>query len=84
MTYRKGAYWDDVMVGHTHWISSLVKEGAIFQTVRRAVPGVKAVHMPMSGCGVSHVYLQIHKTVEGQGKVAATAALSSFFDINSQ
>ena len=81
VTYRKNAYWDDVMVGHTHWISSLTKEGAVLELVKHSVPNIKAVHVPMSGCGVSHVYLQIRKTVEGQGKVAAAAALSGFFDI---
>ena len=81
VTHRRDAYWDDVMVGHTHWISSLVKEGAVARLVQRSVPGVKAVHVPMSGCGVSHVYIQLRKTVEGQGKIAAAAALSGFFDI---
>ncbi len=81
ITHRRNAYWDDVMVGHTHWLSSLAKEGEVFRVVRRAVPGVRAVHVPMSGCGVAHVYIQIKKTVEGQGKAAATTALSSFFDI---
>jgi len=80
ITHRRNAYWDDVMVGHTHWISSLVKEGMIYRAVQRVVPGVKAVHSPMSGTGVAHSYIQIRKTVEGQGKVAATAALTSSFD----
>ena len=69
------------MVGHTHWISSLTKEGAVLELVKHSVPGIKAVHVPMSGCGVSHVYIQMRKTVEGQGKTAAVAALSGFFDI---
>jgi 2,5-furandicarboxylate decarboxylase 1 len=81
VTSRKNAYWDDVMVGHTHWISSLTKEGAVLELVKHSVPGIKAVHVPMSGCGVSHVYIQMRKTVEGQGKTAAAAALSGFFDI---
>jgi len=81
VTYRKDAYWDDVMVGHTHWISSLTKEGAVAELVKHSVPGIRAVHVPMSGCGVSHVYIQMRKTVEGQGKTAAAAALSGFFDI---
>jgi len=81
VTHRRQAYWDDVMVGHTHWLSSLAKEGEVFRVVRRAVPGVRAVHVPMSGCGVAHAYIQIRKTVEGQGKAAMTAALSTFFDI---
>jgi 2,5-furandicarboxylate decarboxylase 1 len=81
VTYRKDAYWDDVMVGHTHWLISLTKEGEAFRAVQRAVPGVKAVHVPMSGCGVMHVYIQIRKTVEGQGKTAAVAALSSYIGL---
>ena len=63
------------MVGHTHWISSLGKEGAVL-ALGSSVPNIKAVHVPMSGCGVSHVYIQIRKTVEGQGKTAAVAALN--------
>src|SRR5262245_62270538 len=69
------------MVGPTHWISSLTKEGAVLELVKRSVPNIKAVHVPMSGGGVSHVYIQMRKTVEGQGKTAAAAALSGFFDI---
>jgi 2,5-furandicarboxylate decarboxylase 1 len=81
VSYRKDAYWDDVMVGHTHWLISLTKEGEAFRAVQRAVPGVRAVHVPMSGCGVMHVYIQIRKTVEGQGKTAAVAALSSYIGL---
>lgn len=79
VTRRRDAYWDDVMVGHTHWISSLTKEGEAFNVIRRAVPGVRAVHVPMSGAGVMHIYVQIRKTVEGQGKTAAIAAILSNF-----
>jgi 2,5-furandicarboxylate decarboxylase 1 len=45
------------------------------------VPGARAVHVPMSGCGVMHAYVQIRKTVEGQGKTAAVAAISASFGI---
>lgn len=81
VTRRRNAYWDDVMVGHTHWISSLAKEGEVLRTVRKLVPGASAAHVPMSGCGVMHVYLQIRKTLEGQGRAAAVAALSSSFGL---
>ncbi|HZT06064.1 MAG TPA: UbiD family decarboxylase [Chloroflexota bacterium] len=77
VTRRRDAFWSDVMVGHTHWISSLAKEGEIFQAIQRAVPTVRAVHVPMSGAGVAHAYVQIRKTIEGQGKVAALAALNT-------
>jgi len=79
ITRRRDAYWDDVMVGHTHWISSLGKEGEIQRSVQQAVPTVRAVHVPMSGAGVQHVYVQIRKTIEGQGKAAGLAALNAYF-----
>jgi 2,5-furandicarboxylate decarboxylase 1 len=75
VTRRRDAYWDDVMEGHTHWSSALMREGVVFRDVRRVVPGVRAVHVPISG--IVHAYVQIHKTVEGQGKTAAVAALTS-------
>src|SRR6266545_4463814 len=78
VTHRRDAYWDDLVVGHTHWVSSLAREGEVFRAVQQVVPGVRAVHLPMSGAGVSHVYVQIRKTVEGQGKVAAVAAMNAY------
>jgi 2,5-furandicarboxylate decarboxylase 1 len=77
VTRRRNALWDDVMVGHTHWISSLVREGHVFQKVKEVVPTVVNVHVPMSGCGVRHVYIQIRKTSMDQGKLALAAALNS-------
>lgn len=76
VTHRRNAYWDDVMEGHTHWLGCLIREGAAFRDVIRVVPGLRAVHVPMSG-GSVHVYLQIRKVLEGQGKSAAVAALLS-------
>ena len=81
ITRRRDAYWDDIMVGHTHWLSSLPKEGEVLRAVRKLVPGTKGAHVPMSGCGVMHAYVQIRKTVEGQGRAAALAALSSTYGI---
>lgn len=77
VTRRREALWDDIMVGHSHWISSGVREGQIFQRVREVVPTVVNVHVPMSGCGVRHVYVQLRKTMEGQGRAALLAALNS-------
>jgi 2,5-furandicarboxylate decarboxylase 1 len=77
VTRRREAFWDDVMVGHTHWISSPVREGHIFQKVKEVVPTVVNVHVPMSGCGVRHVYIQIRQNVAGQSRAALLAALNS-------
>jgi 2,5-furandicarboxylate decarboxylase 1 len=77
ITHRRGAHWQGIMVGHSHWVSSLVMEGLLFHTVRAQFPNLLNVHLPMSGCGVHHAYLQIRKQREGQGKAVLTAALSA-------
>ncbi|HEX9879508.1 MAG TPA: hypothetical protein VGB25_04870, partial [Candidatus Binatia bacterium] len=77
MTRRKDALWDDVMVGHPHWISSLVREGQVFQKVKEVVPTVVNVHVPMSGCGSRHVYVQIRKARSDESREALLAALNS-------
>ncbi len=77
MTHRANAHWYDIAVGHTHWISSLTKEGAVYERVRGVVPTVTNVYAPMSGTGQLHIYLQIDKMVEGTGKLALMEALAS-------
>jgi UbiD family decarboxylase len=73
--------WDDLICGHTHWLGSLAKEGHTFTHVKHAVPTLLNVHLPMSGCGVHHVYLQIRNTVNGLSKTALLAALTADFSI---
>jgi UbiD family decarboxylase len=73
VTRRRDAYWDDILVGHSQWIGCLGIEGAVFEAVARAVPGVRAVHIPSALS--AHIYVQIRKSVEGQGKTAASVAL---------
>lgn len=77
VTRRKECYWQDIMVGHTHWVGSLQMEGGAFDNIKRSVPGLVAVYAPMSGAGQFHVYLKIKKTLEGQGRTALLAALNT-------
>jgi 2,5-furandicarboxylate decarboxylase 1 len=81
VTHRRNAYWQDIMVGHSHWVSSLVHEGVMFNELKQRFPNVLNVHVPMSGCGVQHAYIQIRKTREGQGKAVLAAALGGAFHI---
>jgi UbiD family decarboxylase len=81
VTRRRNAVWDDLLVGHTHWLGALAKEGATFAHVKRAVPTLVNVHLPMSGGGAFHVYLQIRNTVKGLSKTALLAALTADFSI---
>ena len=77
VTCRREAYWQDIMVGHTHWVGGLQLEGGAFDNIKRSVPGLSAVYAPMSGAGQFHLYLKIKKTVEGQSRTALLAALNT-------
>lgn len=77
VTRRREAYWQDIMVGHTHWVGSLQMEGGAYETIRRSVPGLVSVYAPMSGAGQFHLYLKIRKIVEGQSRTALLAALNT-------
>lgn len=79
ITHRRAACWESLPVGHTHWISSVAREGMAFEAIRRAVPTVESVHAPMSGCGVFHLYIRIKNSFEGASRSALMAALSSHY-----
>ena len=77
ITHRKDAYYMNILVGHpdTSILGGIPKEAGIYEEVRKSVPGVKAVHFPISGCCRFHAYISIEKRVDGEGKVAAIASL---------
>lgn len=70
-------YYQGIFVGHKdNWtLGALPKEGAIYNRIRGVVPGVKAVHLPESGCGRFHCYISLDKRVDGESKQAAMIAL---------
>src|SRR6266545_2057292 len=63
--------------GEFTWYYGLEREAVLYKRVRAAMPGVKDVHMPMSGICRFHAYVQIRKEYDGAGKIAALAALAS-------
>ncbi len=77
ITYRKDAYYLNILVGHpdTSILGGIPKEAGIYEEVKKSVPGVQAVHFPISGCCRFHAYIAIDKRVDGEGKVAAIASL---------
>jgi len=80
VTRRRDALWDDCMVGHTHWISSLTSEGATFRALHKALPQVTAVYLPQSGCN-ANLYVQIRKAHDDDGRIALETAMKSRFGI---
>ena len=75
--HRRDAMWQNVFSGHADtWVlGSFPKEGSLLSRIRGVVPGVRAVHLPISGVGRFHCYISIDKTVEGEQKQAALIAL---------
>ncbi len=54
---------------------ALPREADLIQHLSRTIPGLRAVHVPLSGCGLLHAYISMKKTAEGQGKQAILTAL---------
>lgn len=77
ITMRKDAIYHDVDPAHPehNLAPALFYESAVYDMVKRVVPTVKAVNLPLSGACAFHVYLSIKKRIQGEGKLAAMAAL---------
>jgi 2,5-furandicarboxylate decarboxylase 1 len=79
VTYRKGAIYQDVFVGHADdWIQGgLPKEARIYNLIKAVVPSVTAVHLPTSGVCRLHCNVSIDKKVDGESKQAAFVVLGA-------
>ena len=83
ITHRNDPIFHTIVpAGYEHLLlGGIPREASLFETVRQAVPTVRAVHMPPGGTCRYHAVVSIKKTVEGQGKNAVFAALANSFDI---
>ena len=79
ITRRKNAYYLDVMPGHADHllIDAPMIEAYLYNRIKAVVPGVVAVHMPVSGNARLHAYVQLRKSNDGEPKTVIAAALSS-------
>jgi 2,5-furandicarboxylate decarboxylase 1 len=79
ITHRKDAIFHDIFnVGPEHLVLfSLGMEGTLFSQLRRLIPQVRAIHVPVCGSG-NLVYVQIRKDMEGLGVNVALAALGIY------
>ncbi len=77
ITHRDDAIFHDVFSAHhDHNMAAKVqREAVLFKRVKQAVPGVKDVALPVSGTCRHLGYVSIRKDFDGQGKIAAMAAL---------
>jgi 2,5-furandicarboxylate decarboxylase 1 len=75
--HREDPLYQSICAGYSSEHNTLLaipREADLFQALSRSVPGVRAVHVPLSGCGFFHAYISIKKTAEGQGKQAILTA----------
>ncbi len=79
ITHRKDAIFHDIFnVGPEHLVLfSLGMEGTLFSQLKRLIPQVRAIHVPVCGSG-NLVYVQIEKEMEGLGVNVALAALGIY------
>lgn len=76
--HRENPLYQSICAGLSSEHNTLLaipREADLFQAISRSVPGVRGVHVPLSGCGLFHAYISIKKTAEGQGKQAILTAL---------
>lgn len=79
ITMRKDAVYHGLDPAHReHNLAGVLPaESITYDVVKRAVPTVKAIHIPPYGGCAFHVFVSIEKQVPGQGKFAALAAFTA-------
>ena len=76
ITHRKKAIVEDFWPGQMdHWnLGGIPKEGSVFNVIKKNVPGIRAIHLPPSGCGRLIAYISIKKEFENDPNKAAMQA----------
>lgn len=76
ITHRKNGIVEDFWPGQMdHWnLGSIPKEGSVYNVIKKNVPGIKAIHLPPSGCGRLICYISIKKEFINDPNKAAMQA----------
>lgn len=77
VTHRNNAIWHSFMVGINNNYSSVRMERDIYAKVKKVVPQVQRVSVPISGASAFHVYIQLKKTHDGQVSQAILATFAA-------
>ena len=79
ITHRRNAIFHDVFSAHPdhNMAAKVQREAVLYKRVKQAVPGLRAVELPVSGTCRHLGYVSIRKDFDGQGKIAALAALAA-------
>jgi 2,5-furandicarboxylate decarboxylase 1 len=83
ITRRKDAYYLDIMPGHADHLllDAPMIEAYLYNRIKAVVPGVVAVHMPISGTARLHAYVSVKKSNDGEPKTVIATVLSSDFRV---
>lgn len=75
VTMRRDPIYHALVAGSTEHriLGSISKESYLFKAAKVAAPSVKALHVPVSGCGRFHCYVSLEKKAKGQPKNVAMA-----------
>lgn len=78
ITMRSNPIYVDVFNAHTEhsMLGGLPRMGSIYRRVKEAMPTVTAINLPLSGMARSHLYIAMKKKVDGEPKIAASAAFA--------
>jgi 2,5-furandicarboxylate decarboxylase 1 len=75
-------FYSIVAAGYDHLLMGAVpREAGLLRDLQKAVPSVRDVVLPLSGCGRYHCVVQIEKRNEGEAKSALMAALAAHYDV---
>lgn len=76
--YRDGAQYQCItpgMCAEHITIVAVQREGDVRKALQETLPNIKAVHAPLSACGLFHCYISMKKIAEGQPMQAIMATL---------
>jgi UbiD family decarboxylase len=75
---KKKPVMQGVFPGHPeHWnLGGIPKEGSVYSVIKRNLPGLKAIHLPPSGCGRFSCYISLKQEFENEPRKAAMAAFT--------
>ena len=76
ITARQNGLFESIFPGHPeHWnLGGIPKEGSVYNSIKRTIPGLTAIHLPPSGCCRFTAYLSLKKGFESDPRKAAMQA----------
>jgi 2,5-furandicarboxylate decarboxylase 1 len=83
VTHRRQPIFHTIVGGGLEHLllGAIPREATILATLQRNFPGARDVHLSLGGVGRYHLYIQLKKTQEGEGKNVLLGAFAAHYDI---